>query len=268
MRIATILYLVSLVFQQMTGASAYACILMGGLAITVYAVLGGARGIVCPVFPGVSPLVWFHRAFLTVIRGIEGGSPPCSGSAGPMTSSCWATNAATGAIEPVAWFSLRVKAIIMMLIRGLAGWIFEYSANQDVVQKYVSAKDPKAAFKSIWICCLCSVPTWAFFMFLGTALYVFFLQHPDPQAQAILTGAGGAKAESILPYFCVKMVPTGLAGIVIAASWPPPWPPPRRPSAAFRRSSSPTSTAATSRNRPANGTMSRPRARLRPRRAC
>lgn len=271
LRIATILYLVSLVFQQMTGASAYACILMGGLAITVYAVLGGARGIVWAQFFQVF-LLWFGSIvlFLTVIRGIEGGIPA-------VFRIGWAhdkfmlgdLNAATGVIEPVAWFSLRDKAILMMLITGLAGWIFEYSANQDVVQKYVSAKDPKAAFKSIWICCLCSVPTWAFFMFLGTALYVFFLQHPDPQAQAILTGAGGAKAESILPYFCVKMVPTGLASIVIAGiSWPPPWPPPRRPSAAFRRSSSPTSTAATSRNRPANGTMSRPRARLRPRRAC
>lgn len=218
LRIATILYLVSLVFQQMTGASAYACILMGGLAITVYAVLGGARGIVWAQFFQVF-LLWFGSIvlFLTVIRGIEGGIPA-------VFRIGWAhdkfmlgdLNAATGAIEPVAWFSLRDKAILMMLITGLAGWIFEYSANQDVVQKYVSAKDPKAAFKSIWICCLCSVPTWAFFMFLGTALYVFFLQHPDPQAQAILTGAGGAKAESILPYFCVKMVPTGLASIVIA----------------------------------------------------
>jgi SSS family solute:Na+ symporter len=124
-------------------------------------------------------------------------------------------NLATGKLEHAKWFSLTDKAIIMILIGGLANWVFEYSANQNVVQKYVSAKNPREAFKSIWICCACSVPTWALFMLLGTALYVFFKQNPDPHATAILTGANGEKAEAILPYFCVKMIPPGLAGLVI-----------------------------------------------------
>ena len=218
MRIATILYLVSLVFQQMTGATAYACILMGGGVIAVYTVAGGARAVVWAQFIQAFVL-WFGAilCFVFLIRGIDGGL-------GAVFSIGWADgkfmlgdlNTETGQLEPAKWFSIREKAVVMMLIGGLAGWVFEYSANQNVIQKYVSAKNPREAFKSIWICCACSVPTWAFFMFVGTALYVFFKQHPDPQATAILTGAGGAKAESILPYFCVKAIPTGLAGIVIA----------------------------------------------------
>lgn len=217
MRIATILYLVSLVFQQMTGATPYACILMGGGVIAIYAVLGGVHAIVWAQFLQAF-LLWFGAilCFTMLVRGIDGGI-------GAAISIAWADgkfmlgdyNPATGQLEKAAWFALRDKSIIMLLIGGLAGWVYEYSANQNVVQKYVSAKDPKEAFKSIWICCACSVPTWAFFMFMGTCLYVFFKQHPDPQAAAILTGAGGAKPESILPYFCVSQLPSGLTGIVI-----------------------------------------------------
>lgn len=218
MRISTILYLVSLVFEQMTGASPYACIVMGGCVIATYSVLGGVTAIVWAQFLQAF-LLWFGAilCFVFIISGIDGGL-------GAVFSTGWADgkfmlgdlNPATGTLERAKLFSIWDKSVVMMLIGGLAGWVFEYSGNQNVVQKYVSAKNPREAFKSIWICCACSVPTWAFFMLVGTSLYVFFKQHPDPQATAILTGAGGAKAESILPFFCVKMIPTGLAGIVIA----------------------------------------------------
>src|SRR5690606_35873774 len=70
---------------------------------------------------------------------------------------------------------------------------------------------------AMWTCCIFSVPTWAMFMFLGTALWVYFKVHPNPEATAILTGEGGAKAERILPFFVIHYLPPGLTGLVIAA---------------------------------------------------
>ncbi len=218
LRIATILFLVSLVFKEITGATPYVCILMGGCVVTIYTVLGGISAVVWAQFLQAF-LLWFGAivCFITLIQGIDGGI-------GAVISTGWADgkfmlgdlNTQTGQLQPAPVFSLFEKSIVMILLVGLSGWVYEYSANQNVVQKYVSAKNPREAFKAIWICCACSLPTWAFFMFMGTSLYVFFKQHPDAQAFAILTGANGAKAESILPYFCVKMLPTGLSGIVIA----------------------------------------------------
>src|SRR5690606_19435476 len=74
MRIATILYLVSLVFQQITGATPYACILMGGCVLTVYTVLGGVSAVVWTQFLQTF-LLWFGTlvCFVTLIRGIDGG---------------------------------------------------------------------------------------------------------------------------------------------------------------------------------------------------
>src|SRR5690606_38347087 len=47
-------------------------------------------------------------------------------------------------------------------------------------------------------------------------LFVFFQQFPAPEAAAMLDGS--RKAEGILPYFIMNHLPTGLAGLVIAAA--------------------------------------------------
>ncbi len=217
MRISTILYLVSLVFQQMTGASPYVCIFAGGLVIGMYTVSGGIKAIVTAQFVQAF-LLWFGAilCLTMVIRGIDGGiATIISQGIADHKFLLGDLDKATGQITPAPWVSLQDKAIVMMLILGLTGWLVEYSSNQNVIQKYVAAKNPREATLSIWICCFCSVPTWAFFMFLGTSLYVFYKLNPDPQAAAILAGTGGAKAESILPYFCVSHLPTGISGLVI-----------------------------------------------------
>ncbi len=216
-RISTILYLVSLVFEQMTGADPYVCILAGGLVIATYTVSGGIRAIVTAQFMQAF-LLWGGAilCFIMVVRGIDGGiSTIISTAMADNKFMLGDLSEVTHKIEKVDWFSLREEAIVMMLLIGLNNWLTEYSGNQNVIQKYVAAKNPREATLSIWICCFCSVPTWAFFMFLGTSLYVFYQVNPDPQAAAILAGTGGAKAESILPYFCVQNLPTGILGLVI-----------------------------------------------------
>lgn len=112
--------------------------------------------------------------------------------------------------------SLTEKTIWVMLLIGLTNWLAEYSSNQNVVQRYAAAKSAKEARRASWICCCFSVPTWVLFMFLGTALYVYFKHHHSPEATAILHGLQGAKAEEILPFFVMRNLPAGLSGLVIA----------------------------------------------------
>jgi solute:Na+ symporter, SSS family len=68
----------------------------------------------------------------------------------------------------------------------------------------------------VWVCVLASLPIWAFYMFLGTALFVFYQQFPSVEAGQMLDGT--RKAEEILPWFIVNEMPAGLSGIVIAAA--------------------------------------------------
>ena len=104
----------------------------------------------------------------------------------------------------------------MMLIIGLISWLTEYSSNQNTVQRFCASRSELEARKAIYICALVSIPTWAFFMFLGTALYVFFQVFPAPEASEILLGE--KKAEQILPFFIIHHLPPGLVGLVVAAA--------------------------------------------------
>lgn len=109
------------------------------------------------------------------------------------------------------------KTVFLFLLVGLTNWLTEYSANQNVIQRYAASKSAKQARIAMWVCCAFSVPTWGLFMLLGSSLFVFFQQFPTETAMEIYTGANQAKAESILPYFVISYLPAGVTGLVIAA---------------------------------------------------
>jgi len=218
-RQSMVLYLVSLLVYEMTGFNPYICILIGGVVTAFYTVTGGIEAVIWTDFIQ-SFLLWGGGllCFLVIAFSIDGGLIR-------IFTEAWADgkfmlgdlNMDTGQLEPARWgFSLSDKTVFMMLLLGLTNWLTEYSSNQNVIQKYVATRNPKEAKKAIWVCCACSVPTWGFFMLLGTALYVYFKLNPAPEAAAMLTGEGGAKADGILPFFVIRRLPAGLSGLVIA----------------------------------------------------
>src|SRR4029077_15805752 len=62
-----------------------------------------------------------------------------------------------------------------------------------------------------WAC----LPTWGYFMLVGTGLYVFYRFYPDSQAAEMLSGA--RKAEGIVPFFVTTQLGPGFTGMVVAA---------------------------------------------------
>jgi SSS family solute:Na+ symporter len=219
LRLSLVLFLVSLLVHEMTGLDPYFCILVGGVVTSFYTITGGIEAVIWTDFIQ-SFLLWgggFLCLFLIIWR-IPGGLGTIISTANADGKFMLGDlNMATKTLEhaPLG-LSLSHKTVSMMLILGLTAWLTEYSSNQNVIQKYVAAKNPREATKAIWICCLCSVPTWAFFMFLGTSLYVYFKLNPSPEAADMLTGANGAKADAILPYFMINHLPSGVSGLVIA----------------------------------------------------
>jgi len=122
-----------------------------------------------------------------------------------------------GEIKPISWnLSLQYKTAMMMLILGLTAWLTEYSSNQNVIQRYAASKSAHEARKAMFVCAFSSVPIWAFYMFLGTSLYVFFKVFPATEASQMLTGE--RKAEQVLPFFIMNYLPPGITGVVIAAA--------------------------------------------------
>jgi SSS family solute:Na+ symporter len=98
--------------------------------------------------------------------------------------------------------------LIVMIINGAFYAIQKYGTDQTVVQRYLTAKSDKAAEKASLLGISLTVPIWTIFMFIGTALFVFYVQNELPP---------GMKAEAVFPHFIMTQLPTGVVGFIVAA---------------------------------------------------
>ena len=235
MRLGTVLYLLSLLIHELTGMPVGWCILIGGIFVSFYTVAGGIEAVVWTdvvqtivlVFGGLLCLVYITWKLpgglgqifqVAIADGKFRVAETTVNSAVPFHGAQTAWNEIL-AFKETSWdFSFWRKTGLMMMLLGLSNWIGEYSCNQNVVQRYCASKSPREARKAMWICCFSSVPIWTYFMFLGTAMYVFFKTFPDQGAYDILVGANGKAAEQVLPYFVLNYLPAGIAGLVVAAA--------------------------------------------------
>ena len=233
-RVGTVLFLLSLLLHEMTGLSTTWCILLGGVFVSFYTVAGGIEavvwtdvvqtivlvvgGLLCLLYiwaklpGGLTEIVqvgWADGKFLAADASIN-SQIPFEGAQTKFSE--------VMTVEPVRWTpSLIHRTGFMLIFLGFLNWVFEYSCNQNVVQRYCASRSPREARKAMWVCCVSSVPIWTYFMFLGTALYVYYKHFPDENAFQILTGQGGKEAEQILPYFVLTTLPAGVSGLVVAA---------------------------------------------------
>lgn len=217
-RVSLILFLVSILIEKITGIDVYICILLGGIITSFYTILGGIRAVLWTDFIQACVLwVGGMISLIVIIHALPGGLGQVFSMASEAGKFAMADLNAEGTMEAIQFSpDFTKKTVSLLLLVGLGNWLTEYSSNQNVIQRYAASKSAKQAKIAMWTCCIFSLPTWALFMFLGTALWVFFQVNPTPEAQAILTGEGGAKAEDILPYFVINFLPKGMSGLVIA----------------------------------------------------
>jgi SSS family solute:Na+ symporter len=98
--------------------------------------------------------------------------------------------------------------LIVMVINGAFYAIQKYGTDQTVVQRYLTAKTDKAAIRASLMGILLTVPVWMIFMFIGTALFVFYKQQPLPT---------GLRPEAVFPYFIKTRLPVGVVGLILSA---------------------------------------------------
>lgn len=216
-RISLIQFLVALLVHRITGWNVTTCILIGGVVTAYYTIVGGIEAVIWTDFVQSVILTGGGLLILAVIvYRLPDGIAQLFAVASENGKFAFNEAAPGGGLQSVPWgFSLRRKTVVMLLIVGLFQWLAEYSTNQEVIQKYCAARSARDARQAMWLCCIFCVPTWGYFMFVGTGLYVFYQVFPDPLATEMLSGA--RKAEEILPYFVTTQLPAGTAGIVAAA---------------------------------------------------
>lgn len=216
-RISTIVYLVSVLLQSITGLSIFWCILLTGGITALYTTTGGFDAVIWTDVLQTITLIFGSVLILAIIVHAlpDGFGQIVSDGIEHQKFSFSQWSQEKGFHPMPRGISLSQKTLFMMLLVGFVGFLTG-QFDQTTVQRWCSAKSAKEARKSIYFLAAISVPVWASFMLVGTAIWVYFHNFPDVVPQEMLEGT--RKAEEIVPYFVLNYLPPGIVGIVIAAA--------------------------------------------------
>jgi solute:Na+ symporter, SSS family len=195
----TVLFLIAVAINRMTGLSPEIILLVVGTILIVVNWVGGMQAVVwLDVFQGFMLFISGIMCVGILLYSIKGGLPEALRIA--------ASHGRSG-FGPYT-FSFSELTFWVMVINGAFYAIQKYATDQTVVQRYLSAKDDKSAIQASMMGILLTVPVWIMFMFIGTLLFVFYQQHPI---------ANPLQAEAVFPHFIITELPIGLVGFVVAA---------------------------------------------------
>jgi len=148
-RIGMILFLVSLVLHHLTGWSYETIIVITGIGVTFYTVLGGIEAVVWTDV--VQVIILFGGALVTIIL-LLAGMPEGPGQLfavarqhGKFSLGSWRPDL----IAPTAW---------VVLIYGIFENLRNFGVDQNYVQRYQVTRSVKAASRSVWIAAIAYIP--------------------------------------------------------------------------------------------------------------
>ena len=206
-RMGLVLYLPALAFHTITGTDITTTIIVMGVIVTIYTVLGG-----------IEAVIWTD-AVQVVILAIGAVL-----SVGYILYDCQTSG--------TAFFQLAAESHKFRIIEGTmnvtkltSAWliletIFQtiriYGTQQDMTQRFMATKSTKEANKSVWIAIIGYIPLALLFYFIGSALFIYYGAHPDPHVMDILAQEK-PKYDAIYPHFIVSRLPLGIGGLVLAA---------------------------------------------------
>jgi SSS family solute:Na+ symporter len=176
-------------------------ILMGTLSI-LYCTMGGIEAVIwTDTVQSVVLLGGAAIAMILLVGGAEGGMSgflQSAGDAGKFSMANWHWDATSTQI-----------ALWVIIVGGIAQNISSYTADQAVVQRYVTTSSQSLAARSIWTNAVLTIPATLLFFGIGTALFTFYRAHPDKLDPTATT-------DQVFPMFIAHEMPVGLAGLIVA----------------------------------------------------
>lgn len=217
LRVSMVLYLLALLLHEITGIDEITCVIISGIFVGLYTVVGGIDAV---IWTDVLQTVILASGSLiclwVIVDALPNGFQDILDIANAHNKFSLGA-VVNGALVPPSWhFDLGSKTATMIFLIGITFFLTEYAASQHMVQRYCAAKNVAEARKGMFFTAVFSMPVWFFYMFLGTALFVFFTVYPQPEVAAMLDGS--SKSEQVVPYFVLNYLPAGVAGLVIAAA--------------------------------------------------
>ena len=191
-------------------------IIVSGIAITLYPLLGGTEGVIWTgVVQSLVLIAGVVICVVAVVLDVNGGISELFRVSQSKTinsaSAAWMVTSNPDATSSQSLiFHLSQPTFWVVLIMGMITHLQNFGVDQGYIQRYVTAKSDADAGRSVWLGGLCFVPLSAAFFLIGTGLFVLYGQRPGELPE-------GIKAEGVLPYFIGTQLPPGVMGLVLAA---------------------------------------------------
>lgn len=228
-RMGSIFFGMALSLQALTGFSMSSIMLVMGICIIIYTVLGGMEAI---IWTDVAQGIILTLGALLILAFILFDMP--GGTSEIIKIGSENNKFSLGTFS----FDLTQSSFWVVLLYGFFINLNNFGMDQNYVQRYHTAKNEKAAAKSVWLCVYLYLPISLLFFIIGAALFAFYQVNPEMadavklQAAADRLGAGASASEiatlastlqpadygdKVLPHFMVSKIPVGLVGLVVAA---------------------------------------------------
>lgn len=201
-RMAIVMSLTAMALSVATPLTPTQSVLIMGLLSIIYCAMGGIEAVIWT--DTVQTFVLLGGALVAIfilISGVE------DGFSGFITLS---SSADKFDLAHFNWDLSSSQIALWVIILGALGQnTSSYTADQAVVQRYMTTPDQTLAARSIWTNAVLAVFATLLFYAMGTALWAFYLSHPDHLDPTITT-------DQIFPFFIATQMPAGLAGLIIA----------------------------------------------------
>ena len=228
-RMGSIFFGIALSLQALTGFSMQSIMVVMGVCIIIYTVLGGMEAVIwTEVAQGIIKTLGALLILFLVVKEIPGGFSTI------IDVATTDHKMSLGSLSP----DFTQSTFWVVLFYGFFINLNNFGMDQNYIQRYHTAQTEKQAVKSVWLCVWMYVPASLLFFIIGTALYAFYQTQPaliDPvklqvaaerlgaavtapevkQLAASLTAAD--YGDKVLPFFMVNNIPTGLVGLIVSA---------------------------------------------------
>ena len=201
-RVGTILYLVALALAPLTGWNVATIIIVTGVLVTAYTLIGGIEAV---IWTDVVQSAVLALGIFLCLGIIFSGMPEGPGQVFEIAAA--ADKFSLGSFGA----SLSQPTFWVLLVFGLFINLQNFGIDQSYVQRYATAQSDKAARNSVWLGALLYIPISALLFLVGTGLFAFYAAQPGLLPDTI------AKGDQVFPHFIATELPVGITGLLVAA---------------------------------------------------
>jgi len=205
MRTGAILLLLALPLNALFDWNVRTIIIVTGLAVIFYSMLGGIRAVVWT--DAIQGIILIAGAIVCAVY-ITFSMP--EGPAQTFSIAVANSKFSLGSLGP----SLTESTFWVVMVYGLFINLQNYSIDQNYVQRYLTTGSEREAKKSALFGSLLYIPVSMLFFYIGTALFAFYTAQPEKLTEDLRSITAG---DRVFPYFIVNELPAGITGLLIAS---------------------------------------------------